>query len=143
MNKTQKYRTRQRDAVLSYIQSTDGGHVTAADVAGYLRNSGHPVGTTTVYRQLEHLVSLGVVKKYVTDGLSAACYQYIAESEDCGSHHHLKCEDCGSLIHLDCNLLDDIGKHIRASHGFRIDPNKTVFYGKCGDCTERAESKEV
>jgi Fur family ferric uptake transcriptional regulator len=48
----------------------------------------------------------------------------------------MKCDCCGKLYNLDCGEANEFGKHILSSHRFRIDPIKTVFYGRCGDCQE-------
>ena len=43
----------------------------------------------------------------------------------------------GKLIHVDCAYLGELGEHIGAHHGFKVDRSKTVFYGTCGACLEK------
>ena len=35
---------------------------------------------------------------------------------------------------MECHHLEEIYRHIGDDHNFRINPKKTVFYGKCGKC---------
>ena len=49
----------------------------------------------------------------------------------------MKCELCGRLIHLECDELEELGGHLKAEHGFVINPLRTVFYGLCTDCADK------
>lgn len=138
-----QYKTKQREALLSYLMSVPGEHVTAADVCAHFRAHGSSIGTATVYRQLENLVDEGLVSKYLIDNASPACFEFVGsaahgEGEVC---FHCKCEKCGALIHLHCEELAGIGAHIAAHHGFTINPMRTVFYGVCDACRDAAEEK--
>lgn len=134
MERTHPYQTKQRDTVLAYIISLNGGHVTAAQVAEHCKKTGAPVGRTTVYRQLERLTREGIIRRYNVDGISGACYQYLTNHTDCREHFHLKCESCGDLTHLNCDLLSEAQRHILEAHTFLINTTKTVFYGYCDRC---------
>ncbi len=137
-----QYKTKQREALLSYLMTVPGEHVTAADVCTHFREQGASIGTATVYRHLESLVDEGLVSKYIIDGASPACFEYLgaehANGRD-GLCFHCKCEKCGKLIHLHCGELAGIGTHLAAHHGFVVNPMRTVFYGLCGDCREDSE----
>ena len=130
-----KYRTRQRDALLSYLISAPGAHVTAADVCDYFRSQGSPIGQSTVYRQLESLVADGLVKKYFTGAHSPACFEYIAGIDQDSACFHFKCEKCGRLIHLQCGELAGMQTHLLERHQLSLDPARTVFYGLCDRCS--------
>ena len=136
-----KYKTKQREEVLTYLKTVPGQHVTVADIVRYMRDKGSSVGTTTVYRQIERLVDEGVVMKYIVDANSPACFVYtpenlVAVGEPC---FHCKCESCGKLIHLHCEEIAMIQGHLRAEHGFVLDPKRTVFYGTCDACAALEE----
>lgn len=138
-----KYRTRQREELTEYLQSIKGRHFTVADVCMYFRNRGTAMGTATVYRQLDQMISEGLVVKYLIDENSSACFEYVGEKDH---HHpscyHCKCERCGKLIHMECHEIEALEKHISEHHGFRIDPKRTVFYGLCADCRKALEEEE-
>lgn len=136
MNERSKYKTKQRERLLKYLESVSGSHVTAADVCAYFKAGGENIGQSTIYRQLESLVDEGIINKYIIDGNSPACFEYVgadhhADAEVC---YHCKCEKCGKLIHLHCEELEEIQTHLLDEHRFRMDPIRTVFYGLCENC---------
>jgi Fur family ferric uptake transcriptional regulator len=133
------YTTRQGEAILSFLSSCQGAHVTAAQVAEYFNAISEPIGRTTVYRRLEKLVAEGKARKYIIDESNAACYQYVEEPQR--DRYHLKCEVCGEVFHLLCDLLDGLGEHIYEEHGFRVNELKTVFYGVCANCRKSEEER--
>lgn len=137
MSEKNPYKTRQREELLSYLRTTPSDHITVNDVCGHFRRCGCPIGTATVYRHLERMVDEGLVNKYIIDANSPACFEYVgAESHSGENCFHCKCERCGRLIHLHCEELESLNAHIRAQHGFRINPLRTVFYGLCEECGE-------
>ena len=107
MNTRSKYKTKQREILLGYLETVPGVHITASDVCEYFKAQGAKIGQSTVYRQLE-------------------------EAEVC---FHCKCEKCGKLIHLHCDELEDIRVHLEQEHHFKMDPLRTVFYGLCDQCS--------
>ena len=127
------YMTRQQQAVLKCIESCPGGRATAMDLMQMLRQEGRTVGLSTVYRQLEKLVAQGKVHKLLTE--EGACYQYCDKTvhRDC---FLLQCEGCGAIFHMDCSHLGELYGHLLESHGFAINPRRTMFYGLCGKCRE-------
>ncbi len=133
-----RYQTKQREEILSYLESVNGRHVTAQEICQYFEKDGVSVGTATVYRQLERLMGEGLVQKYVIDEKSAACFAYIDRKKSCHrpACFHCKCETCGRLIHLDCKELEEIQKHMLQKHGFALDSFRTVLYGTCERCRE-------
>ena len=139
MTRAVVYKTRQQKAILDYIVSLDDAHVTAAQVVEHFEKEKVVIGRTTIYRHLEKLTESGKLRKYITDGISGACYQHVEDAGDCSSHLHLKCEGCGKLQHLDCDMLEEIERHVFDEHAFRINGSKTVLYGNCDECAATAE----
>lgn len=129
------YKTRQKEKLLDYLVRNREKHTNVQEISAFLTAEGTPVGTATIYRQLDRLVECGVVRRYNFDGKTGACYQYIEDNSECQEHFHLKCTVCGKLIHLSCERLSGINRHIFERHGFQIDPSQTVFYGKCSECS--------
>jgi len=137
------YQTKQKDAILAYFTAHEGEHRTAAQVVDHLRAAGSPIAASTVYRCLERLENEGILRKYVIDETSAACWQYVREHETCEHHFHLKCTSCGRLLHADCDFLAELDAHIAAHHGFHVDGRKTVLDGICADCTAKTAASEA
>ncbi|MGN0613875.1 MAG: Fur family transcriptional regulator [Porcipelethomonas sp.] len=128
------YKTRQKEIILNLFKENKDRHLTAAEIVNHINSSTEKIGTATVYRYLDKLVSSGVIRKYFLDDKSSACYQYIEENEECHEHFHLKCLECGALIHIDCDYMKSLGEHILSGHGFKIDNSRTVLYGRCKNC---------
>lgn len=121
---------------MKYLESMPQVHFTAGDICEYFKSKGTPVGQSTIYRHLESLVDEGILNKYIVDGTSPACFEYLGR-ENCGeemSCYHCKCEKCGKLIHLHCEEIEEIQKHLFRDHQFQMDPKRTVFYGLCEKC---------
>ena len=124
------YTTKQRQAILRCLEARAGETLTPAELAEELRRGGSSVGLATVYRQLEHLESAGLIHRIQTE--VGALYQY------CPHPAHgcflLRCEDCGRVVHLDCGHLQTLYDHLASEHHFRVDPRRTVLTGRCQDC---------
>lgn len=143
MNNHSGYKTKQREAVLNYIISHKDSHVNVNQICDYFTESGKTVGVATIYRHLDKLMEEGLVQKYVLDGSTGACFQYVDKQENCSQHFHLKCERCGCLIHLECSHFETLFRHITNEHQFIVDPFRTVIYGLCRDCQKNdKENKE-
>ncbi len=133
-----QYSTSQREELCRFLEEQKGTHVSVVDICAHFRDMGKPIGTATVYRQLERLVDEGEVNKYIIDLNTPACFEYIGEHSAGGAHtcFHCKCEKCGKLIHLHCEDLEELGVHLKSEHGFTLDPRRTVFYGICEECAK-------
>lgn len=127
------YRTRAQEELLTFLKAAPGRHYTAAEIKKHFAGQENPIGTATIYRQLERFVQEGSVRKYIAEPGDSACYAYV-EDRHCASHFHCKCAVCGRLIHLDCEELREIQDHLLKEHGFAWDTGKTVFYGTCDQC---------
>ena len=117
MSTKTKYKTKQRETLITYLEQTPGAHFTVSDICDYFREQGTPIGQSTVYRQLEQMVDEGLLNKYIIDAVSPACFEYIGPD----AHHegeccfHCKCEKCGKLIHLHCEELEEIQFHLHGN----------------------------
>ena len=136
MNSRSKYKTKQREILIDYFESVPGVHITASNVCEYFKKHGAPIGQSTIYRQLERLVDEGIIKKYIIDGSTPACFEYVGAGShaDADACVHCKCEKCGKLIHLHCDEVEVLQGHLLSEHQFKLDPVRTVFYGLCEDC---------
>ncbi len=125
------YKTKQRQAILEYIQQQKNRYVTVNELAKAFKEKNIAIGLTTIYRHLEKLEANGIIRKYNISGSSAACYKAIEE----GDRFLLKCETCGKLVRFSCEDLERLYTHFNQAHNFTINPYKTVFYGKCSRCS--------
>lgn len=141
MTRKAPYKTKQMTELLSYLKASSGEHVTVGDISNYFKQQGITVSTTTVYRHLEKMVEQGVVAKYVIDGTSSACFEYLGDmhQKEQAVCYHCKCEKCGKLIHLHCHEVAGLQQHMMEEHGFAMNSMRTVFYGTCAECRQKAD----
>lgn len=130
--------TKQGKSVLECLKENSGVHLTAEEISSILKKKDTPVSTATIYRQLEKMTAMGVIRKYISAPDEPACFQYHGEHSACANHFHLKCVGCGKLIHVSCEYLDELEKHIREHHDFSVDNTRTVLYGYCGKCGNKS-----
>ena len=126
------YSTRQRGAVLAFLQNHPGECFSAQQIHASL---GGLVGQTTVYRALELLEKQGEVLRFTT-GEDTAVYRLVEGA--CHKHMHLKCLSCGEIIHMDCGFIGELSAHLSTEHAFALDPMHTVIYGRCAKCEKEA-----
>ena len=133
------YKTKQMTEILTFLKSVQGRHVTVNEICDFFREKGISVGTTTIYRHLEKMVKEGLAAKYVVDGSSSACFEYLGAEEHCHktSCFHCKCEKCGKLIHLHCHEVEELSQHMMEHHSFELNAMRTVFYGVCSECRQK------
>ncbi len=106
-----------------------GGHVTADELTDLVRRRTPTIGRMTVYRTLELLCELGLLRP-VYQGSGAAHYVLLHD----GHHHHLICSACGRVIEFDECALGDLHARIAGRHGFRVEGHLLELYGVCAGC---------
>ncbi|MDE6777420.1 MAG: transcriptional repressor [Oscillospiraceae bacterium] len=130
------YKTKQKEKILQYLTSHPSKHITAQEISMHMNAEGTPIGTATIYRYLDQLVTDGTIRKYIIDSRTGACFEYLPHTDKtaCERHFHLKCMQCEKLYHVTCEHLCELELHILEHHGFQIDQSKTVLYGICETC---------
>jgi len=123
--------TPQRQLVLDAV--TELGHATPEAVCTRVQETAPAVNITTVYRTLDLLEQLGVVR-HTHLGHGAPTYATSAHE-----HVHLVCHRCGAVDEIDADALDDLAAGLRADTGFRLDATHVALSGLCRGCTEAAE----
>jgi Fur family ferric uptake transcriptional regulator len=122
--------TAARQAILEVLLAS-GGHVSADQLAEMVRTEAPQVGRMTVYRTLELLSELGVIRP-VYQGTGAAHYILMED----GHHHHLVCAGCDRVIEFEECVLAEIEEMVGGRFNFQIQGHLLEFYGMCADCQE-------
>ncbi|MBW7882027.1 MAG: transcriptional repressor [Caldilineaceae bacterium] len=118
-----------RLAVLEVIQR-EGVHLNPNEILQQVQEIHPQTGRATVYRTLELLTSLGIVRPiYVGDNGPT----YIRAE---GGHHHLVCSCCGKVVDFDQCVADTMEKELELRFGFQIKSHLLEFYGVCADCKD-------
>ncbi len=106
------------------------GHVSADELYESLRGGGSGVGRMTVFRTLDLLAEIGVVRP-IYQGSGAAHFVLLED----GQHHHLVCMSCDTAVEFDdCTLADDFSQQLAARHQFKIAGHLLEIYGLCAEC---------
>ena len=70
-----KYRTKSKDAIMTYLEMHTEHSFSAYDVNAYMQEKGIQVNLTTIYRNLDKLTESGEVLKYKTAEDECCRYQ--------------------------------------------------------------------
>jgi Fur family ferric uptake transcriptional regulator len=119
-----------RRQVLAALVESEG-HVSADDLVEMARRQPPRVGRMTVYRTLDLLSALGLIRP-VYQGTGAAHYILLHD----GHHHHLVCSACARVIEFDDCSLQEMGQAVAGRHDFQVQAHLLEFYGLCRDCQE-------
>lgn len=116
--------TAQRDRVLGAVREL--GHATPEQISDAVPE----VDLTTVYRTLELLEELGLVR-HAHLGHGAPSYR---PAED--DHIHVVCHTCGSVLDAAPDLIDELERRLVTQNGFILDRSHFTVFGRCGSCAE-------
>lgn len=120
--------TPQRFMIMSVIQEANE-HLSVEQIAERVQARNPYVSLSTVYRTLELLRELGLVRENRLPGEQPR-YE-IAEGK---AHHHLVCRGCRAIIHLDKELLGDLHEKLQEDYRFHSLTLDLVASGYCDEC---------
>jgi Fur family transcriptional regulator, ferric uptake regulator len=118
--------TNQRRMILEELKSVTT-HPTADEIYGMVRQKLPRISLGTVYRNLEVLSSLGLVRK-----LENAAGQKRFDG-DVSAHHHIRCDTCGKVGDI-FDAPDISGIEQGVSTDFQITGLSLEFSGICPQC---------
>jgi Fur family ferric uptake transcriptional regulator len=116
--------TAQREQVLDAVRQL--GHATPEQIGDAVSG----VDVTTVYRTLELLEQLGLVK-HTHLGHGAPSYR---PAED--DHIHVVCHSCGSVVDAPPDLVDALERRLHDERDFHLDRAHFTVFGRCGRCVD-------
>ena len=119
--------TPQRELILAAVERL--GHATPDEVLAEVRAHSEAVNVSTVYRTLEVLEELGLVRHaHLSD--RAPTYHSVTDHE----HFHLVCRNCHAVISVDPDVLSPLLQRLDADHGFTADVGHLTVFGTCESC---------
>lgn len=122
--------TTQRAQVLAALHDLPG-HSTVEQIHARVRDcGGSEVALSTVYRNLDALVAMGLVAAF-TGAAGVTTYEWTAEA-----HHHLLCDGCGHTQEVALRSLDALAREVTRDHGFTADVRHLAIHGRCAGCRE-------
>jgi Fur family ferric uptake transcriptional regulator len=114
--------TPQREQVLAAVRRLE--HATPEQISETVTD----VDVTTVYRTLELLEQLGLVR-HTHLGHGAPSFR---PAED--DHVHVVCHECGQVIDAPHDLIDALSTRLQSERGFTVDRSHFTVFGRCADC---------
>lgn len=124
--------TRPRRAVLD-VMAASSDTLDPMEILSRARRLYPKVGLTTVYRTMELLADLGLVRRVHTED---GCHSYALHGLDHG--HYLICRGCNQVVEFEgCDLSPIIGT-VAERTGFAIQDHWLELFGLCPDCQAQA-----
>lgn len=121
--------TEQRRLIIEIFNENPGYH-TAQEIFDWVKEKYKGINFSTIYRNLELLCNLEVIKKlYMDSGTS--------HYELCGlkHHHYIICKKCGDTKEIEiCPYANMEEEQLRAM-GFEATDHKFEIYGYCSKCS--------
>jgi Fur family transcriptional regulator, ferric uptake regulator len=105
--------------------------LSAQEIFDGLRKARRPVGIASVYRALDALLDLRLVKR-VDAGDGTARYEPAPSNGE--HHHHLVCRDCGRVEAFTDPQLERAIDRVAGGLGYAVDEHEVVLTGACADC---------
>lgn len=119
--------TPQRQLVLEAVGEI--GHATPEEIASAVRKTASALNISTVYRTLELLEELGLVR-HSHLGHGAPTYSLAAQDD----HVHLVCRGCDGVQEVSAELVSDVVATLAADEGFVVDVGHSTLFGRCRKC---------
>ena len=133
--------TKPRQAILDVLGKTQA-HLSAEDIYLAVHKFYPNIGLTTVYRNLELLVEMGLVVRF-DFGHGRAKYELADQYSGKGHHHHLVCKKCSQIIDYsdfmkgEVKFLESTEKGLSKKYDFQITGHIIQFHGYCEKCKKK------
>lgn len=98
-------------------------HLTAEEILESMDN----IGTATVYRALDHLTELGMIRR-LSLGKKSAVYEYVRDS-----HVHFVCGRCGQVYDIQADFSGMVKEAARVC-GHHVNWTEITAHGVCSAC---------
>ena len=106
-------------------------HLTAEEILVSLDS----IGTATVYRALDHLTELGMIRRLAL-GKKSAVYEYIRDS-----HMHFVCSRCGLVYDIQTDF-SGMSREAAKLCGHHVNWTEVTSHGVCKACMETEDGAD-
>lgn len=128
--------TVQRQLVLEAVASL--GQATPDAIASAVHRTASSLNISTVYRTLELLEQLGVLR-HAHLGHGAPTYSMATERPPV----HLVCRHCGGVQSAPLAVMAGVVEQLRSAHDFLVDEGHLAISGECRSCAASHRSSEA
>ena len=119
--------TPQRELILAAVDRL--GHATPDEVLAEVRTHSSAVNQSTVYRTLEVLEELGLVRHAHLSDRSPTYHSVRGPA-----HFHLVCRNCQRVVSVDPDMLGPLLARLREELAFEADVGHLTVFGTCTEC---------
>jgi len=130
--------TRPRRAVLRVVAGATQA-LTPAQVHEQARGHYPQTGLVTVYRTLELLAGLGLVRRIHTE--EEGCHGYVPVALG-KTGHHLVCTSCHQTVEFPCTGMEETVVEVEHLTGFSIQEHWLELFGLCPACQAKEGNEE-
>lgn len=123
-----------RAAVVAVLDEL-GCSVTAQEISDRLRDRGEGVGVASIYRALQLLDDMRLVRR-VDVGEAVARYEPV--HPDGEHHHHLVCDSCGKTRAFEDPELERAIERLAGRVDYTVGTHDVTLRGQCPACTTAA-----
>lgn len=127
--------TPQRQVTVETLIENNNELLTAEEIFIKVKNRNPSIGLATVYRTLDMLQELDIVKKIpYRDGMSR--FDLVKSSNEYQTFY-LLCQNCGKIEEIQEPILTDTEKRIEQEYRFKIMTRQLTFHGICQKCLKK------
>jgi Fur family ferric uptake transcriptional regulator len=120
--------TNQRRVIVGELEGVR--HLSAEELHDRLKGEHSELGLSTVYRTLDLLHDLGIVRKE-DFGEGYSRYELTTER----IHHHARCRECGGVIEFNEELMEYLALQVERETGFVTEWHEITLHGRCAACS--------
>lgn len=128
MSSTDFRMTQQRRVILQELRNVRS-HPSADDIYIMVRKTLPRISLGTVYRNLEILSEMGLIKKLV------GCGRQRRFDGDIENHYHIRCVKCGKIDDLPEEIVTRMEIDRDRIHGYSLLDHTIQFNGVCSECS--------
>jgi len=127
--------TRPRQAVIEVIANATG-YLNPLQILEAAQRCYPQLGLVTVYRTLDILAEMGLVRKVHLDG---GCHSYALAEKSHG--HHIICESCKQVVEFEGCDLSSVLVTVERQTGYAVQDHWLELFGLCPDCRRKAQKQ--
>jgi Fur family ferric uptake transcriptional regulator len=121
--------TKHRHAIIEILDNNKYP-ITADDIFIKIKEKGHSISLSTVYRTLDTLTARDIVIKSSIADKNQAIYELNRNRH----HHYLLCVKCRKILTVGNCPLEEYEKMLEDRFGFKIKGHNLEVFGYCTEC---------
>jgi Fur family ferric uptake transcriptional regulator len=122
--------TLSKELLIQFFLDNHNRHIPLREIHDYLYHQIPEVDRTTVYRNIEKFISLGLIQELDLPKRGKV-FQYVFDKK---VHHYFICKCCGRMNKGNEELFKKVEQALKDIHDFSKANLSVVFYGFCSKC---------